>query len=353
MDCEKFESAMMDELYGELDELTSAAAKRHIASCARCAALVGGLRATRRVASLPIVAPPAELEERILTAARDTQKVVPFRKRVANVVSVAGRWAMQPQAAVAVVFFVMLGGSVLLLRPASAPKSSAALSPPVTVTEQGAPAPEVSAMPTAIAAAPAASATSGADHDFIEDRRARTKSEAYASNEKAMAPPPVADQGPMMMKGAAGAVAGGRGGGLGDLQPQGVLPEDDLAAARVAKATKGCSAALAAFDRAIDRGNGTPVGWDALLEGALCRRNVGDLAKARFYLSRLLNVDSHKARARDELDGLDRQIAQAGNIGPGAAGHAAERAAPKAAAPAAASPPATRPAATAIDSNSF
>jgi hypothetical protein len=29
MDCEKFESAMMDELYGELDEVTSAAVKRH------------------------------------------------------------------------------------------------------------------------------------------------------------------------------------------------------------------------------------------------------------------------------------------------------------------------------------
>src|SRR5208282_5451908 len=53
MDCEKFETAMMDELYGELDELTSAAAKRHMAGCARCSALLGGLRATRRVASIP------------------------------------------------------------------------------------------------------------------------------------------------------------------------------------------------------------------------------------------------------------------------------------------------------------
>ncbi len=112
MDCEKFEAAMMDELYGELaDELTSAAAKRHVASCARCAALVGGLRATRRVASLPLVAPPAELEERILTAATDMQKVVPLRRRIANAVSVAGRWAMQPQAAAQQVFLVMLGGS--------------------------------------------------------------------------------------------------------------------------------------------------------------------------------------------------------------------------------------------------
>ena len=126
MDCEKFEQAMMDELYGELDELTSAAAKRHVASCAKCAALLDGLRATRRVAALPMVEAPAELEERILTAARDMHKVVPLRRRVAHAVSIAGRWAMQPQAAVAVVFFVMLGGSVLLLRPARAPKSAVA-----------------------------------------------------------------------------------------------------------------------------------------------------------------------------------------------------------------------------------
>jgi hypothetical protein len=69
MDCEKFESALMDELYGELDELTSAAAKRHVSGCARCAALLGGLRATRRVAALPRVEPPPYLEQRILDAA--------------------------------------------------------------------------------------------------------------------------------------------------------------------------------------------------------------------------------------------------------------------------------------------
>src|SRR6516165_8672087 len=100
MDCEKFESAMMDELYGELDELTSAAAKRHIGGCARCAARIGGLRATRRVATL--------------------------RHRAAHAVSLAGSWAMRPQTAMAAVFLVMVGTSVLLLRgkapaPASAP----------------------------------------------------------------------------------------------------------------------------------------------------------------------------------------------------------------------------------------
>src|SRR5580658_5062629 len=137
MDCEKFESAMMDELYGELDELTSAAAKRHVAGCARCSALLGGLRATRRVATVPLVDPPADLEDRILAAVKEAQKVVPFGRRVARAVSVAGSWAMRPQTAMAALFLVMIGTSVLLLRGKSA---RAPVGAEVTVTEQGAPA---------------------------------------------------------------------------------------------------------------------------------------------------------------------------------------------------------------------
>jgi hypothetical protein len=96
MDCEKFEYALMDELYGELDELTSAAAKRHVSGCARCSALLGGLRATRRVAALPKVEPPADLEQRILdAAAAATPRAVPLRGRVARAVSLAGSWAMR------------------------------------------------------------------------------------------------------------------------------------------------------------------------------------------------------------------------------------------------------------------
>jgi hypothetical protein len=161
MDCEKFDSTLMDELYGELDELTSAAAKRHIAGCARCSALIGGMRATRRLASVPLVDPPADLEERILAAAKDAQKVVPIGRRVARIVSLAGGWAMRPQTAMAAVFLVMIGTSVLLLhgRSAKAPVSSS-----VRVTDEGAPAPvAASASPmseTAAANAAAASATS-------------------------------------------------------------------------------------------------------------------------------------------------------------------------------------------------
>ena len=117
MDCEKFESTLMDELYDELDELTSAASKRHVAGCARCASLLHGLSATRRIDILETVEPPAGREERILAATKDAQMVVPLRGRISRVVSWAGSWAMRPQTAMAAVFLLMIGStSVLLLR---------------------------------------------------------------------------------------------------------------------------------------------------------------------------------------------------------------------------------------------
>jgi hypothetical protein len=127
MDCEKFENVMLDELYGELDELTSAAAKRHVGGCARCAALYSGLRATRSVARLPLVEPPAELEARIFAATREAQKVVPLGGRVSRALSWAGSWAMRPQTAAAAVFLLMIGSSLFLMtnrRSASEPAAT-------------------------------------------------------------------------------------------------------------------------------------------------------------------------------------------------------------------------------------
>src|SRR5579872_6068186 len=116
MDCDKLESAIMDELYGEADEASSAAVKRHIAGCERCATLLAGLRATRSVAVLPMVRPSSGLEHRILLAAGLTQpSVMPIQRHLARAVSAAGSWAMRPQTAMAAVFLVMLGASVLLL----------------------------------------------------------------------------------------------------------------------------------------------------------------------------------------------------------------------------------------------
>src|SRR6185369_9796448 len=110
------ESLLIDELYGELDEVTSAAVRRHAAGCARCGALLSGLRATRKVAALPVEEPSIDLEDRILSAVREQQKVLPFRARMANFVSRAGAWAMRPQTAMAAVFLLVIGTSFVLVQ---------------------------------------------------------------------------------------------------------------------------------------------------------------------------------------------------------------------------------------------
>src|SRR5437868_15518116 len=116
-DCEKFEPLLLDELYEELDELTSAALKRHVSGCARCKSSLDSMRATRRMLTseaLPMVAVPEGLEDRIFAAAKEAQKVVPIRSRFSRVLSAAGSWAMRPQTAMAAVFLLMIGSSAFL-----------------------------------------------------------------------------------------------------------------------------------------------------------------------------------------------------------------------------------------------
>ncbi len=193
MDCEKFESTLIDELYDELDEVTSAAAKRHVGGCVRCATMLSGLRATRRVATLPIVEPPPELEERILAAAREAQRVVPFRRRASRAISWAGSWAMRPQTAMAALFLLMIGSSALLLKgkQAAAPRSA------MTVSEQGEPVPSAmtgtlerpSGEPGATVAAAAPQPTSAAVSPVAaSDSRADAVLDGFASKSRANAP---------------------------------------------------------------------------------------------------------------------------------------------------------------------
>src|SRR5262245_39269444 len=68
MDCEKFESTILDALYGELDEVTSAAQARHAAGCASCAAQLAKYKTTRKLVAFPLEEAPAGLEARIMAA---------------------------------------------------------------------------------------------------------------------------------------------------------------------------------------------------------------------------------------------------------------------------------------------
>ena len=87
MECEKCDPLLIDELYGELDEVTSAAVRRHVAGCARCASAFETLSGGKKLAEMIHEPVPDGLEMRILDAAKEAQKVVPIRSKGARALS--------------------------------------------------------------------------------------------------------------------------------------------------------------------------------------------------------------------------------------------------------------------------
>ncbi len=190
MDCEKYEPLLLDELYGELDEVTSAAVKRHVSGCARCASILNGMKSTRRLAVLPMLELPEGLEDRILASVKEAQKVVPIQSRASRALSWAGTWAMRPQTAMAAVFLLMIGTSAFVIRSRHPSERVDA----VSVTEQGMPAGQ--------------SAPSDGDRESLDSKAAAA---AHGPNQPApiSAPPiAVAPGGPVASAGGALAFGG-------------------------------------------------------------------------------------------------------------------------------------------------
>lgn len=295
MDCEKFDQHVMDALYDELDELTHAAMKRHMDSCGRCASAFAGLRAARDAGPLPLEEPSEELEARILEAVEVAQKKTPFRRKALRALAWAGSHAMRPQLAMAALFVLVIGSSLLLLRP----KTGVA---PVRVTEWGQPASDHQEPPSVPAPiAPAAP---------MEEGDARRLAEAKAGE------PPKAMVEATKEKSARAAAD----------------PEDGASAAlREAQALQrksGCAAAVGKLDEVGARYPGTPAAHAAMWEAARCYQAAGETEKARELLLALRASKGYGDRAEQVLAGLEANVARS----------KAQNAAPTAASPAAAAP---------------
>src|SRR5262249_12147655 len=145
MDCAKFDLHVIDALYDELDELTNAALKRHMDGCSRCAGIFAGFRATREVGILPLVEPADDLEDRILEAVTSARRRAPWPREVLRGRAWAGGHAMRPQLAMAALFCLVIGSSLLLLKARPGAGGASA----VRVTERGAPAPDGAEAPAA------------------------------------------------------------------------------------------------------------------------------------------------------------------------------------------------------------
>jgi TolA-binding protein len=331
VDCEKFDRVVLDLLYDELDELTSAAAKRHMEHCSRCRSIGSGLRATREVGILPLIEAPAGLEERILETERTARARLPLRQRLGRAVSVLAGYAMRPQLAMAAVLLLMIGASLVLMRARPGDRDS------VQVTERGVPENEgesvaIVPLPEKLPGSdtPSAAQAHGALDEQSEARRGRAKGEAspapIARADEAPAPAPASP--PAAAGIAADPTAGPADGGDSDYNEAmqayrgGRFAEaqrlfDDVAkagginaasaslyAAQSARSSSGCGSAAERFDQVNVRYPGSHIGNEAAWQAADCYRALGQNDRARRNYQALLAAPAYAERAQRAMDEL-------------------------------------------------
>jgi hypothetical protein len=328
VDCEKFDRIVLDLLYDELDELTGAAARRHMEHCVRCRGIGSELRATRIVGSLPLVDPPEGLELAIFAAERQMAELLPLRKRLGRALSLLAGYAMRPQLAMAALLMLMIGSSLLFLRAQPGDREH------VLVTERGVPegdSDSVALLPKKVDAlvsedlrAGARAKSSADDTSARRDRAQDSKLEARPSTGAAAATNsalPAEGPGGPVVGGEIDATAGdtdasydaamaayrdGRyseaerrfaeiAGGGGEHAPRAALLE-----VQALRMVSGCPAAAPRFESVHARYPG-PIGNDAAWQAGECFRSLGDLARARRDYRDLALDPNYKTRANDAI----------------------------------------------------
>jgi len=380
VDCEKFDRIVLDLLYDELDELTAAAAKRHMEHCTRCRGIGAGLRATREVGMLPLVDTPEGLELRILDAERKATALLPLGKRLGRSLSLLAGYAMRPQLAMAALLLLVIGSSLFFMRAQPGARDH------VAITERGMPETDNDPItvapkkPDAVALAPQDSprpARLSARGDDSQPRRERAlaleaKPEAHAAA-PAAEPEPAADGqrfaaapaateedklDDTTTEGAAdtdasynAALSAYRDGRYSEAQKRfaAIAGQGGSHAASAAlyevqalRMVSGCPAAAPRFDEVHARYPGA-TGSDAAWQAADCFRSLGEVSRARQDYQDLLNDPNYKQRAQEALSELDQRVAdqeQAARKAAGSTATASPKAAAAAKSKASASPPA-------------
>ncbi len=349
MDCEKFDRIVLDLLYDELDELTSAAARRHMEHCTRCRGIGSGLRATREVGVLPLVEPPDGLELRILEAERRATRQLPLSKRLGRGLSLVAGYAMRPQLSMAALLMLMIGSSLFFLRAQPGDREH------VLVTERGVPESDtdsvavVSKKGNSVEAEPARAAAaarvSGHSNDAVASRErapepkapsaavelapaaaptatvaseARGGGLANLDSDDKLAQEPSADTGSDTDASYSAAMAAYRDGRyseaqrrFGEIANQGGshAPNAALYEAQALRMVSGCPSAAPRFEDVHTRYPGA-VGNSAAWQAADCYRSLGELAQARQTYEMLATDPSYKSRASEALAELDQRSDQ-------------------------------------------
>jgi hypothetical protein len=155
MDCQTFDTSLLEALYDELDASSARELAQHAARCERCAARLAAAKKTRELVRPALEAPlPDELEARILAAAgveraphaRATEARGPAPEpppKAGEVVSIAERthgpdrkkgggfvaFLSRPHFAVAATFLLVLGAAAVVTNTASTHKAPLSTAP--------------------------------------------------------------------------------------------------------------------------------------------------------------------------------------------------------------------------------
>lgn len=184
---------------------------------------------------------------------------------------------MRPQLAMAALFCLVIGSSLLLLR--ARPGTLG----PVRVTENGAPAPAIEAAPDLPRGAAQAAATAAPSAAPVEVAAAPAATSDYGAPVEGRAKRDVAAD--REAEGAASSGADARAA---------------LAEAIALRNASGCAAAVSKLDAVAVRFAGTQAASDAMWEQATCYKQMGDRAKAQ-QLFLALRSTGYRDRAQAEL----------------------------------------------------
>jgi hypothetical protein len=345
VDCEKFDRIVLDLLYDELDEITSAAGRRHVEHCTRCRDILNRLRATREVGALPLVDPPDGLELRILQAEHRARRELPTRQRLGRVVSMLAGYAMRPQLAMAALLLLVIGSSLLLLRTRPGEQKH------VLVTERGVPEgePEAVAVVTRPTAEPRAKAKLEPKAEELKEERradARPSDRALASKSDSAREESASPGAPLGQSGADRAYEDALGAyrdrkydeaqrRFAEVAARGGenAASAALYAAQSARARSGCPTAAPMFDEVFRRYGDSQPGREAAWQAASCYRMLGDFERARHDYEALLSTPGYADRAQAALASLGDSESTEIAAKRAATANSAKSAAPAAAAP--------------------
>jgi TolA-binding protein len=317
MNSDKFDRIVLDLLYGELDELTTAAAKRHMDQSARAREIFAHFKATRQLSVLPTHAPPADFEAALMDRERRALAELPLHHRIGRIVSMLAGYAMRPQLIMGALLMLMIGSSLMFLRARPGQHSS------VQVTERGAPEADIDlVLPVSPTSVDGPALTSGvfrvlpgADPERPSQPTEPTSAPAprAADVSRAGAGVQLAEGGPEGLEPFDQALELYRAGKYDEAQRRferlsrsgsGRAAQAALYSAQAVRNASGCSAAVSRFERVRIEFPGSAPAYEAAWRSAKCQQQLGDLEAARQSYESLLQVSSHAGRARAALGAL-------------------------------------------------